>query len=218
MGVIINIDEALKLRTDYNVLGEPLNAMIKNKQEAWERENPIDMIYNRSSIDKFQETYTSSIGFDKAFVETNDYAIGPIFNTAEGFSATYRTRTFQGSFIITQQTLEDRQYGTAKDTANSFVKRWHGDIVEYGEFLKFGSPKAKKDNLKQQILYHLMIVRKNMELMSVIKPKSIELMKMNISTGDKLINLLIDSEGKMNVSELVIGEGCGNELGIVLKI
>ena len=57
-----------------------------------------------------------------------------------------------------------------------------------------------------------------MELMSVIKPKSIELMKMNISTGDKLINLLIDSEGKMNVSELVIGEGCGNELGIDLKI
>ena len=131
MGVIINIDEALKNRTDYNVLGEPLNAMIKNQQEAWERENPIDMIYVRNSIDKFQETYTSSIGFDKAFVDTNDYAIGPIFNTAEGFSATYRTRTFQGSFIITQQTLEDRQYGTAKDTANSFVKRWHGDIVEY---------------------------------------------------------------------------------------
>lgn len=131
MGVIINIDEALKNRTDYNVLGEPLNAMIKNQQEAWERENPIDMIYVRNSIDKFQETYTSSIGFDKAFVETNDYAIGPIFNTAEGFAATYRTRTFQGSFIITQQTLEDRQYGTAKDTANAFVKRWHGDIVEY---------------------------------------------------------------------------------------
>ena len=83
MGVIINIDEALKNRTDYNVLGEPLNAMIKNQQEAWERENPIDMIYVRNSIDKFQETYTSSIGFDKAFVETNDYAIGPIFNTAD---------------------------------------------------------------------------------------------------------------------------------------
>lgn len=29
MGVIINIDEALKLRTDYNILREPLNEMIK---------------------------------------------------------------------------------------------------------------------------------------------------------------------------------------------
>lgn len=131
MGVIINIDEALKLRSDYNVLREPLNEMIRNKQEAWERENPIDFIYNRSSIATFQEIYTSSIGFDHAFAETNDYAIGPIFNTAEGFSATYRTRTFQGSFIITQQTLEDRQLGRAKDDANAFVRRWHGDIVEY---------------------------------------------------------------------------------------
>ena len=132
MGVIINIDEALKLRTDYNILREPLNEMIKNQQEAWERSNPLDMIYTRSSIDRFQMTYTSSIGFSKAFVETNDYAIGPIFNTAEGFAATYRTRTFQGSFIITQQTLEDRELGRAKDDANAFIKRWNGDIVEYG--------------------------------------------------------------------------------------
>lgn len=90
------------------------------------------MIYTRSSIDRFQTTYTSSIGFSKAFVETNDYAVGPIFNTAEGFAATYRTRTFQGSFIITQQTLEDRELGRAKDDANAFIKRWNGDIVEYG--------------------------------------------------------------------------------------
>ena len=131
MGVIINIDEALKLRTDYNILREPLNEMIRNQQEAWERQNPIDMIYTRNSIDRFQTTYVSSIGFGKAFVETNDYAIGPIFNTAEGFSATYRTRTFQGSFIITKQTLEDRELGRAKDDATQFIKRWQGDLVEY---------------------------------------------------------------------------------------
>lgn len=131
MGMIINIDEALKLRSDYNILREPLNEMLKNKQEAWERQNPIDMIYTRSSIDRFQMTYTSSIGFSKAFVETNDFAVGPIFNTAEGFAATYRTRTFQGSFIITKQTLEDRELGRAKDDANAFIKRWQGDLVEY---------------------------------------------------------------------------------------
>ena len=131
MGVIINIDQALELRSDYNILREPLNEMIRNKQEAWEKENPIDFLFNRSSISTFQQTYTSSIGFDKAFSETGDYAIGHIFNTAEGFSATYRTRTFQGAFIITQQTLEDREVGRAKDDASAFVRRWHGDIVEY---------------------------------------------------------------------------------------
>ena len=131
MGVIINIDQALKQRSDYNILREPLNEMIKNKQEEWEKNNPIDMIYNRSSMTTFQETYTSSIGFRHALAETGDYSIGPIFNTAEGFAATYRTRIFQGSFIITQQVLEDRAYGNARDDAAQFIRRWNGDIVEY---------------------------------------------------------------------------------------
>lgn len=122
MGVIINIDEALKLRSEYNILREPLNEMIIRQQEAWEKSNPLDMIYNRGTLDRFQRTYVSSIGFDHAFAETNDYAIGPIFNTAEGFAATYRTRTFQGSFIITQQTLEDQELGRAKDDASRFIK------------------------------------------------------------------------------------------------
>lgn len=145
MGMIINIDEALKLRTDYNVLKEPLNKMLADQQEAWERQNPIDLLFARNTISSFQETFTSSIGFDRAFTETSDYSVGPIFNTAEGFAANYRTRTFQGSFIISQQAMEDRMYGKIKDDANAFVRRWHGDIVEYA--LKnleggFGAPGA----------------------------------------------------------------------------
>lgn len=131
MGMIINIDEALKLRTDYNILQEPLHKMMQDQQEAWEKENPIDLIFARGTLDGFQETYSSSIGFEHAFAETSDYAVGPIFNTAEGFSATYRSRTFQGGFIITQQTLEDGKMRKIKDDAQAFVKRWHGDIVEY---------------------------------------------------------------------------------------
>ncbi len=131
MGMIINIDEAVKQRTHYNVLREPLNRMLQDQQEAWERDNPIDLLFNRNTISTFQETYTSSIGFAHAFAETSDFNVGPIFNTAEGFSATYRTRTFQGGFIITQQTLEDGQMGKVRDDASAFVKRWHGDIVEY---------------------------------------------------------------------------------------
>lgn len=131
MGMIINIDEALKQRTHYNVLREPLNKMLQDQQEAWEKSNPIDLLFNRGSITTFQETYTSSIGFAHAFAETADFTVGPIFNTAEGFSATYRTRTFQGGFIITQQTLEDGQMGKARDDASAFVRRWHGDVIEY---------------------------------------------------------------------------------------
>lgn len=131
MGMIINIDEALKLRSDYNILQEPLHKMMRDQQEAWEKENPIDYIFARGTIGGFQETYCGSIGFDHAFAETSDYAVGPIFNTAEGFSATYRTKTFQGGFIISQQTLEDGNTRKVKDDASAFVRRWHGDIVEY---------------------------------------------------------------------------------------
>lgn len=131
MGMIINIDEALKLRSDYNILQEPLHKMMRDQVEAWERENPIDYIFARGTLGGFQETYTSSIGFAHAFAETSDYAVGPIFNTAEGFAATYRTRTFQGGFIISQQVLEDGQMRKVKDDASAFVKRWNGDIVEY---------------------------------------------------------------------------------------
>ena len=131
MGMIINIDEALKNRSHYNVLKEPLHAMMQDMQEAWEKKNPIDLIFKRGTLSSFQETYTSSIGFAHAFSETGDYAVGPIFNTAEGFAATYRSRTFQGGFIITQQTLEDGNLGRVRDDASAFTRRWHGDVVEY---------------------------------------------------------------------------------------
>lgn len=131
MGLIINIAEALQNRTDYNVLREPINDMLKNRQEAFEQKNPIDLLFKRGSIGTFQETYTSSIGFAHAFAETNDYAVAPIFNTHEGFSKVYTTRTFQGGFIITQQVLEDQAYNTIKNTASQFMTRWHGDLVEY---------------------------------------------------------------------------------------
>lgn len=131
MGMIINIAEALQNKSEYNILREPINDMLKKRQEAWEQKNPIDLLFKRGSISTFQETYSSSIGFDHAFAETADYAVAPIFNTHEGFSKTYSTRTFQGGFIITKQVLEDQAYNKVKDTANQFMNRWHGDQVEY---------------------------------------------------------------------------------------
>lgn len=131
MGLIINIAEALKNRADYNILKEPLNDMLKERQEAWEQKNPIDLLFKRGTLEGFQKTYTDSIGFAHAFKETSDYAVAPIFNTHEGFSKVYTSRTFQGGFIITQQVLEDEDYSSVKNTANKFMKRWHGDTVEY---------------------------------------------------------------------------------------
>ena len=152
MGMIINIDQALEQRTQYNILKEPLHKMLKDQQEAWEKENPIDLLFVRNTIASFQETYTSNIGFDHAFAETSDYAVGPIFNTAEGFAATYTTRTFQGSFIITQQVLEDGKMGQVKDDATMFLKRWHGDCVEYALTALSSGFGVQKDYLGSKLL------------------------------------------------------------------
>lgn len=132
MGFIVNIDRALKERSHYNVLKEPLHKMMRDEQEAWEKSNPLDLLFVRGTLNSFQETYTSSIGFDHAFAETSDFNVGPIFNQEEGFAATYRTRTFQGGFIITQQAMEDNQIGKIKDDASKFGQRWRADVVEYG--------------------------------------------------------------------------------------
>ena len=62
------------------------------------------------------------------------------------------------------------------------------------------------------------IVKKEEVKPVVVEPKPVELIKMNISTGNELMSLLNDEEKKKNVSELVIEEGCGNELEEDLKI
>ena len=61
--------------------------------------------------------------------------------------------------------------------------------------------------------------KKDMEMKPyVVKPKPVELMKMSISKGNELMSLLNEQERRMNVSELLIEEGCGNELKEDLKI
>lgn len=131
MGLIINIAEGLENRADYNILHEPIKDMFAQRQEAFEKSNPIDLLFKRGTLSTFQETYTSSIGFRNAFAETGDYGNAPIFNTHEGFSTVYTSRTFQGGFVITQQLIEDQSYNTIKNTAAKFLTRWHGDTVEY---------------------------------------------------------------------------------------
>ena len=46
----------------------------------------------------------------------------------------------------------------------------------------------------------------------------VKLVRISISTGDELMSLLNDEEKRLSVNELVIEEGCGNELKEDLKI
>lgn len=130
-GLIMNIDVGLKDATWFNILNDPIEKLMQDTVEQFEKDNPIGHIFAYRTIDVFQKTYRSNIGFSKAFEETNDFAVGPLFNVAEGFSATYRTRTFQGAFMITQQLIEDRAYDNMADLARAYTTRWEGDKVDY---------------------------------------------------------------------------------------
>ena len=87
--------------------------------------------------------------------------------------------------------------------------------VSFLSFISF----IVSSNFKQQVLSHVNIVKEGKEEETVVvKLKPVELMKMSISKGNELMILLTDLEKRMNVNELVIEEGCGNELKIDLKI
>ena len=70
-----------------------------------------------------------------------------------------------------------------------------------GEIVKGDKPVVKKPEIKKPVV-----------------KKPAQLKKVSISRGDELMDLLNDEEKKRSVSELVIEEGCGNELKEDLKI
>ena len=110
-GVIINHDQALKQREDFNLLYEPIEEMIKGVVEAWEKNDPLEPLFVRDSIDRLQKTYSSSIGYDQVMAESADYSVGELSNAQSGFRKTVSTRPFRGSKIIAQEVIDDSPDG-----------------------------------------------------------------------------------------------------------
>ena len=71
---IINIDEALKLPQTFTVLMNAMDELYAKRQEEFQKSNPLKEIYQTVNLNKFQQTFGSSIGFKKAFERTVDYA------------------------------------------------------------------------------------------------------------------------------------------------
>lgn len=131
MGVITNISEALTRRADFNLLHEPLIIRLDTMEEEWKKKNPIDLLFNRTSLDKLQETRTSAVGYDKVMSEMADGGVPKISNAAQGYSKTITYRDFSGGFEITKKTLREANKGQVKRDAESFMDAWHADQVEF---------------------------------------------------------------------------------------
>ena len=131
---IINIDEALKLPQTFNVLMNAMDELYAKRQEEFQKSNPLKEIYQTVNLNKFQQTFGSSIGFKKAFERTVDYAAYPGFSNDDGFKATISYKPFNGKVVITWQAILEGDAAGIKQTLSDFQIAWQRQIVEFGMF------------------------------------------------------------------------------------
>ena len=131
---IINIDEALKLPQTFNVLMNALDELYAKRQEEFQKSNPLKEIYQMVSLNQFQKSFGSSLGFKKAFERTVDYAAYPGFSSAEGFKATISYKPFNGKIVFSWQTLLEGDTGAIAEELKNYQIAWQRQVVEFGMF------------------------------------------------------------------------------------
>lgn len=131
---IFNIDEAIKLPQKFNVLMDALDELYVKRQEEFQKSNPLKEIYQTVSLNQFQKSFGSSIGFKQAFEQTVDYAAYPGFSSADGFRATISYRPFNGKVVFSWQTLLEGDYSGITETLDDFQIAWQRQLVEFGMF------------------------------------------------------------------------------------
>lgn len=131
---IFNIDEALKLPQTFNVLMNAMDELYAKRQEEFQKSNPLTQIYQTVTLNQFQKSFGSSIGFKQAFEQTVDYAAYPGFSSADGFRATISYKPFNGKVVFSWQTLLEADYSGIKETLSNFQIAWQRQLVEFGMF------------------------------------------------------------------------------------
>lgn len=129
-----NIDEALKLPQTFNVLMNALDELYAKRQEEFQKSNPLKEIYQTVTLNQFQKSFGSSIGFKQAFERTVDYAAYPGFSSGDGFKTTISYKPFNGKVVFTWQTLLEADYSSIKDTLSDYQIAWQRQLVEFGMF------------------------------------------------------------------------------------
>lgn len=135
---IINIDEALKLPQQFNILMNALDELYIKRQEEFQKSNPLKEIYQMVSLDRFQKSFGSSTGFKQAFEQTVDYAAYPGFSAGDGFKATISYKPFNGKVVFTWQALLEGDTASLRELLSNFQIAWQRQVVEFGMFALTG--------------------------------------------------------------------------------
>lgn len=129
-----NIDEALKLPQQFNIMHDALDELYSRRQEEFQKDNPLKHIYKMVTLNQFQKTFGSSVGFKQAFEQTVDYASYPGFTNGNGFRTTITYKPFNGKVVFTWQTILEGDASGISDTLKDYQIAWHRQIVQFGMF------------------------------------------------------------------------------------
>jgi hypothetical protein len=132
MGRIVEMSLALEQSQTYNVLNETLNELIPSTIENFQKDNPLPKLYVEGTLDKYQESFTDSLGFNRVTYESTDLDEAPISNTKDGFTATKSYRLFNGGFKISERLIRENQSGAVRMLTTKHTIAWERDRVKDG--------------------------------------------------------------------------------------
>lgn len=130
MGVIINIGESLE-RSAFNILVEPIKMLLENEKEHFEKQSLLSEIYIIRKTDRYQEEFRSSTAMD-GFSPTEDLEVAGINDFDEGYGKIFNNQIWTNSFVISKQTLEDKQDMTVNAKTVGFIKSYGRTRERFG--------------------------------------------------------------------------------------
>lgn len=130
MAIIFNIGETVKLSC-FNILIEPIQMMLENEVEAFEKNSLISKLFRMNTTDRYEENFRSRTAMG-GFKPTEDLEPAHISDFGEGYRKTFRTQIWTNSFVVSKQTFEDNQMMDINDQAVGFIKSYGRTRERYG--------------------------------------------------------------------------------------
>lgn len=128
-GIIYNIEEAVQ-NSYFNVLQEPVKFILDNEVEAFEKSSIIPKVFVMKTTDRYREEFRSTTAMD-GFKPTEDMEPAGLVDFEEGYSKQYVFQTWTAAFIISKQTIEDKQMGDVSPKALGFIKSYGRTREQY---------------------------------------------------------------------------------------
>ena len=122
MAIIFNIDEAVK-NSKFNVLQEPIQMILENETEAFEKESFIPKVFVMKTTDKYREEFRSTTAMD-GFKPTEDMEPAGLSDFQESYSKQFVFQTWTNGFVVSKQTIEDNQDASIEPKALGFIKSY----------------------------------------------------------------------------------------------